>query len=134
MINLEKIAEKRTISLTGRRPVIISDNEWPVVAVGEHRDWDNQYEFQANREWDDSIYVRQHADGRAVVYGVSSYITRFRNERGYIYKAGKLLSADDDISAAIYCVAKKLSALGAPNEVMVRIAEECIGGLEPEEI
>lgn len=98
------------------------------------RHWDNQYEFQANRIWNDSIRVRQHSDGRAIVYGVSQHSTQFQNENGYQYKAGKLLAAEDDIPAAIHGVADQLTDLGAPADVMFRLAEECIADLPAEEI
>ena len=65
-------SKTRTITLTGRAPVRIREDEWPVIASGSYKDWDNQYEFQANREWKASIRVRQHPDGRKHVAHVSS--------------------------------------------------------------
>lgn len=55
----------RTITLTDRRPVTIREDEWPLIAIGFE-----PYgvgERLANRH---TIRVRQHADGRTLVYGV----------------------------------------------------------------
>jgi hypothetical protein len=52
------------ITLTDRAPVQIIEKDWPLVATAN--DHDNQYEFQANQLW--WIRVRQHNDGRTIVY------------------------------------------------------------------
>jgi hypothetical protein len=46
-------------------PVKIKHNEWPIIAHGSTHD--GAVECQANTEW--YIAVRQHADGRRLVYG-----------------------------------------------------------------
>lgn len=53
------------ITLSERRPISIARSEWPVIAratwfSGEHECQANEIAF---------IKVRQHADGRAIVYG-----------------------------------------------------------------
>ena len=126
--------KKRTITLSGRPPVKIVEEDWPEIAVGSRKDWDGQYDFQANRTWKDFIRVRQHEDGRAIVYGVSDYDTLFQGEKGYCYKAGKLLTPGEDIPSAIYTVANHLAELGGPEIELNRIAEECIADLPAEEI
>ena len=126
--------KKRTITLTGRPPVKITEAEWPEIAVGSRYDFDGQYDFQANRTWRDAIRVRRHADGRTLVYGISDHDTKFQGERGYLYKAGRLLDPGADIPAAIYEVANHLVELGAPELEMARVAEECIADLPAEEI
>ena len=98
----------RTITMTGRPPVKIREDQWPITAHGEYSDHDNQYDFQANRKWQCDIRVRQHADGRAIVYGVYDYDTAFQNERGVCAKAGELLDSADEIIAAIYSVGTAL--------------------------
>jgi hypothetical protein len=56
---------KLTIAMSERRPVEIDTDEWPVIA---RSDWFNgQHDFQAN--YVRYIVVREHADGRRIVYG-----------------------------------------------------------------
>jgi hypothetical protein len=80
--------EKLTITLTDRAPVTIVADNWPVIASA--KDWDNRYEVQANRTW--SLKVRQHNDGRTIVYGV--YTTQYQNEPER--RAGLLLTPPKD--------------------------------------
>jgi len=63
MKNTKKLV--RTITLTDRAPVKIVDDEWSIIAGDS--DHDGQVESQANHIW--WIKVRQHADGRRIVYG-----------------------------------------------------------------
>jgi len=56
----------RTITLTDRRPVTIREDLWPVIAIA--RWWDGEIESQALRR--QTIRVRQHDDGRAIVYAI----------------------------------------------------------------
>ena len=84
-------------------PYTVADEDlWPVVA--QSRDWDNQHECQANRTW--RCMVRQHADGRAIVYGV--YTTQFQAEVGT--HAGYLLAPGEDVPAAIRRVGEEIGA------------------------
>lgn len=59
--------EKKTITITlsDRAPVRIDPEAWPVIAGAS--DHDGQVRCQANTEW--WIKVREHADGRRLVYG-----------------------------------------------------------------
>lgn len=113
------MSEKLTITLTGRAPVTISKETWPVIASA--RDWDNTYESQANRTW--RITVRQHEDGRTVVYGV--YTTQWQGESGR--RGGELLETGADIVAAIQRVAEYLG-------FDQRLTDECIADLPAEEL
>lgn len=54
-----------TVTLTGRAPVRICRKDWPKIAF--QRDWDGEHECQAFHKW--WISVREHADGRVLVYG-----------------------------------------------------------------
>jgi hypothetical protein len=113
--------KKRTITLTGRPPVTIKDSEWRVIAVASHHD--GQVASQANRTW--WIRVRQHDDGRTLVYGCHE--SSFQNEPNL--RAGFLLPADDGsaIADAIYRVADEITAARW-------VAESCIADLPAEEI
>jgi hypothetical protein len=51
--------------MSGRRPVSIDTADWPILA--RVADWrGGTVECQANEEF--KVTVRQHADGRAIVY------------------------------------------------------------------
>lgn len=123
----------RTITLTGRPPVKISDADWPVIASAYHKRWDNQYESQANRVNKGWLKVRQHADGRAIVYGRDDYDTQWQGEANHCYRGGELLEPGADIAAAVLRVATALVERGA-DDAMLQIAHECIANLPVEEI
>ncbi len=109
----------RTITLTGRPPVKIREDEWPIVASAKA--WDNQYEFQANRTW--RLTVRQHADGRAIVYGVCTSQWEGEHER----RGGEILDAGADLAAAIVRV-------GADTQMPENIVRDCIANLPAEDL
>lgn len=111
--------EKLTITLTDARPVTIVKADWPVVASA--KDWDNQYESQANRTW--KLFVRQHEDGRAIVYGV--YDTSWGGEDSR--RAGALVPADGDIIGAIKSVGEYL-------DFDRNLVDQCIADLPAEEL
>jgi hypothetical protein len=108
-----------TIALTGRPPVRIAADEWEIVAHAS--DCDNQYKCQAHRNWE--LTVRQHKDGRAIVYGV--YDTVFQDE--WNLRGGQIVNGIDFIVEAIYEVAQQL-------RFPRRLAEECISSLPAEDI
>ena len=65
-IETTKPRKQRTITLTDARPVRIYEDEWPVIASSS---WHSgEHESQANETA--TIRVRQHADGRVIVYSV----------------------------------------------------------------
>jgi hypothetical protein len=121
----------RTITLTDRQPILIVEDDWPVIA--EASDWQGEFRQQTPRSWD--LYVRQNTvDGRTIVYGV--YRTSWVNEHDA--RAGELLirpgdvpvlenewSIWPDIYAAIKRVADRIGC--AP-----RVAQACIADLPAE--
>ena len=108
----------RTITLTDKPPVKIREDQWPLIATA--KDWDNTYESQANRTW--GLRVRQHDDGRAIVYGL--YDSAYQGEGGR--RAGELVEAGGDIPAAIHRVAQDCGC--------ERIAQDCIAALPAQEL
>jgi len=83
------------IVLTARPPVRVYDDEWPVIATGEAEDYDGQYRQQATRTRAAVIRVRQHQDGRVLVYGTYDFSTQWQGERDLRCNAGELLPADN---------------------------------------
>lgn len=130
----------RTITLTGRPPVSIDEDQWPTIAKGTAKEFDNQYEFQANRISNWGVYVRQHADGRALVYAVYRHTSNWQGARGYDARRGVLLpvAADmDDICRAIETVCDDIAKAEAHGDDASRwptLAAECIADLPAETI
>lgn len=114
----------RTITLTDRPPVKIRESEWPILASASG--WSHAaVRVQANEEW--RIYVRQHSDGRALVYGVREEGNGGMPQGYEPRRGGALLPAGADLVAAIRRVG---TDVGIP-ETQIR---ECIADLPAEEI
>jgi hypothetical protein len=140
--------EKLTITLTGRPPVKITKDEWPVVASTEEKEFDNQYDFQANRKATWKLIVRQHADGRTIVYAIHSYTSQYQGENGRDLRGGELLTVSDatadcvgdttPIIEAIFRVAAEIEARMPEGQwstgVFPRLAHECTADLPAVEI
>lgn len=124
--------KKRTITLTGRAPVTIHEDRWPVVAKAHGDSWgtsgDGARHDQALSQGELDRYhllVRQHSDGRAIVYAIvdgAGAWTGTEDRRG-----GELLEPGDDLAAAIQRVGEDV---GIP-EGLIR---ECVADLPAEEL
>ena len=131
---------KRTITLTGRPPVSIDEDAWPVIAKSTDNDFDGQYDFQANRTSDWNCRVRRHEDGRAIVYATYSFDCRFQGERNLEAKRGELLPAgtsDDDICAAIARVCADIADAEHHGEDASRwptLAADCVADMPSHEL
>jgi hypothetical protein len=133
-----------TITLTGRPPVKIKKDDWPVIAdATDNDDHGTQIGNQANREDDWRVKVRQHADGRAIVYAIYDYSTLFQGERGASVRGGELVAADGDLVETISRVsrdmaervnAERVNAENLPGDVFLRLGQECIADLPAVEI
>ena len=130
----------RTITLTEKRPVKIIDAEWPIIAQGDVSgdDFDPGCPNPATEKWSDWIKVRQHADGRAIVYGGSDY-ERDYGTGDYRYRAGVLIQPGESIEAAIGSVSGTLAGLRPTNgrvaaHAMRDAALECVASLPAVEI
>jgi|SRR6187399_2657789 len=109
--------ETLTITLTGRAPVKINKDKWPVIASASWHDG-KEFESQSNRRR--RVTVRQHEDGRAIVYAV--FDSNWQGEAD-IRRGEMFLEQDDaDIPGAIHRVTE---AIGG-NEAL---AEQCIADL-----
>ena len=105
----------RTITLTDRAPVKVSEALWPRIAYASRHD--GEVVCQANHEW--HLTVRQHADGRAIVYG-SEVAGMGGVHQGYEEaRAGVMLDAGADIAAAVRRVGERARCSDAMiNEVI----------------
>ena len=88
--------KKRTITLTNSRPVRISDSDWPILASSDWTEHDGQVQCQANRQTWAWINVRQHVDGRTLVYSGYDYSTHFCNESDKTYRGGVMVTPTED--------------------------------------
>lgn len=120
-------ADKLTITLTNRRPVTISREEWDVTASSADAPGSvhngtplPDYEYDTYR-----LTVRQHADGRTLVYGVLSAATVWTGTESW--RGGELLDAGGDIVAAIL----RVGAVGGLTDACIR---ECVADLPAEEL
>jgi hypothetical protein len=88
-------SKQRTITLTGRRPVTIDEDDWPLIARASGDDYgglDRARHQQASDqgELDEySLRVRQHADGRAIVYG--TYTEGWHTSHDGLTHAGEIV-------------------------------------------
>lgn len=127
--------KRRTITLTGRRPVTITEEEWPIIAeaTGDSyrgSDYARHHQSSVCGEVDDySLRVRQHADGRTIVYGVldAAEAAWHAPAAGESYRGGVMLTAGADIAAAIRRV-------GESCRLPAAVIRECIADLPAEEI
>ena len=117
----------RTITLTGRAPVKIVESEWPIIASATSRSATMRNGTPVPEYETDgySLHVRQHADGRTIVYGVFAAATAWTGSEDH--RGGQLLDAGADIAAAIREVGEEC---GIPDGVI----RECIADLPAEEI
>lgn len=92
-------ADTLTITLTDRRPVTIRKEDWPVIASAHDDSWRGndvgRYQ-QALAQGECDTYrltVRQHADGRAIVYGVldAAIAAWHQPAHGESWRGGELL-------------------------------------------
>lgn len=134
---------KRTITLTGRSPVRITDAEWPIIASASDEDWDGEFDFQANRKWKWFVGVRRHEDGRAIVYATYSHTSQYRDERDAEARRGILIDETDDtddpiITRTIEDVCGQMADVESPENLQSgrwpALAAECVADLPAVEL
>ncbi len=135
-----------TITLTGRPPVKIKKEDWPLIASAD-KDWhDGQIEAQANTRQSWALRVRL-SKNRAIVYGVYSYNTQWQGDSSLRdVRGGEFIEEGDAtvgmIPAAIARVGAALAArLDEPSHgrcdtrsVFAQLVHQCTADLPAEEI
>ena len=115
----EAMSRNRTITLTGRRPVTVGEDEWPVIASADGDDDTDpnpatHQQTVSRGECDEfTLKVRQHADGRTLVYGV--YTEGYGTSHDGLTRAGELLDCGDGIPEALERVGE---TLGVPRQII----------------
>ena len=129
----------RKITLTDRAPVKISEAAWPVIASARRHD--GKVACQANHEW--HLTVREHRDGRRIVYG-SEVAGNGGVYRGYeearageiVEPTGALRSVDvrpsetPDAAATVAAI-RRVGERARCSQAMI---DECIADLPAEEL
>lgn len=119
--------KSRTVTLTDRNPVKIREDEWPQIASGDERPGScvNGTPVPDSETDRYTIRVRQHADGRVLVYGVVDASTAWTGTQDW--RGGKLLAKGGDIAAAI-------KRVGEDGGMPASVIRDCIADLPAEEI
>jgi hypothetical protein len=130
-----------TITLTGRPPVKIKKEDWPIVASAGEEWHDGQVEAQANTRQSWTLKVRLNKN-RAIVYGVYSYQSQWQQDSSLRdVRGGELIEEGDAtvgmIPAAIARVGAALAArLDEPShgcidtrDVFTQLVHECTADL-----
>jgi hypothetical protein len=120
--------DKIKITMSERRPLSIDKEAWPIIAKANW--WNGEHKFQANYErW---IRVREHADGRRVVYGAytsgnGGVPVGFRGaEGGFLVPARDGVPDDDGTVRAI----RRIGGIIDDD----KLADECIANLPAEPV
>jgi hypothetical protein len=119
---------KLTIVLTNRRPVTITEGEWPVIASASGDDCtildparrDQALEQGHADEY--SMEIRRHSDGRIIVYG--SYTEGLNSmHKGYA-RAGTLLADDADDIELVKTIRRVGVDLAVPSSLIASVIAE----------
>jgi len=111
--------KSRVITLTGRAPVRIVEDDWPLVASATDDSYTGpdygRYQQALGRGEVDlyHLYVRRHADGRAIVYAVFIGATAWTGHGSS--RGGDLLAGGDDVAAAVRRIGEEC---GIPDHVI----------------
>lgn len=138
----------RTITLTDRHPVKIIEADWPVLARGDSDSWTGgdyaRYQQAASHgEIDDyKLIVRQHEDGRTLVYGILDAADSAWGApaRGESWRGGVLLHPHAAESGVNYRaldgheIAAAIREVGESGGLPDAVIRACIAGLPAEEL
>lgn len=128
--------KKVTIYLTDRNPINVDPEEWPILARGTgdsyragNYDGARYEQARCNGEIDEyKLIVRQHADGRTLVYGILDAASAWTGNESV--RGGMLLEkrpTPDVLSTTIRIVSQELN-------LPERIVRDCFESFTPEEL
>jgi hypothetical protein len=127
--------KKIKVTLSDASPVSIDPEQWPIIASAERHD--GKVACQANTEWE--IKVREHADGRRLVYGSKvagnggQYLGFRQVEAGYLIgKPGLPFANESDHQRDEKTIRAIRRVAGAIDDDDLGV--ECIGDLPAQEI
>lgn len=116
------------VTMSERRPLSINKAEWPIIAKA---DWHNgQVECQANTVR--RIRVREHKDGRRIVYGLQEaghggqYVGTRNPEGGFLVAAQGGHADEEETIRALRRVGGILDDDGLANECIADLPTEAI--------
>jgi hypothetical protein len=125
--------EHKTITLTDHVPVRIRVADWPVraKAAGDSyrgNDYARHQQALGQGEVDEyHLIVRQHADGRTLVYGILDAATAWTQTEDH--RGGRLLASVTDAD-----LPQHIRSVGEECELPDRIIRDCIADLPAEEV
>lgn len=104
----------KTIVLSGRPPVTVDGDKWPILASASDKEWDNEHECQANCTSHWFLNVRTNDIGSALVYAVYKFSSNWQHQRSLTHRCGVKLdpgSTHAQICDAIEKVANEICGL-----------------------
>lgn len=122
---------KITIRLSDAAPVRINPDHWPVIAQANAHD--NAHRSQANNLW--AIVVREHEDGRRIVYGARSpgnggqHVGTINPFAGFKLRAFAGHSAEQVADETIRAIRRVAGVIDRPD-----LGAECIADLPAVEL
>lgn len=123
----------RTITMTDRPPIRIYEDEWPEIASAQDdsfagHDYAKHQQALGRGECDTySLRVRQHADGRTLVYGVLDAAGAWTGHEDW--RGGELLDAPTDAE-----IASAIRRVGEDGGLPDNVIRDCIADLPAEEL
>lgn len=124
-------SKTRKITLSDRAPVTVVERDWPVIAKATGDSCDSfdyaRHQQAVSRGECDRYYltVRQHEDGRSVVYAVLDAATAWTHSE--TRREGQVLDAGANVASAIRTVGERC---GLPDSVI----RDCIAALPAEQL